>query len=66
MPKSWTFISVEDEKETPPEALEAREDLLATWLARIFLAEQEVGATSEGGPSGQQEAERTDKEAASG
>ena len=39
-PMLWTFISIEDEKETPPEVLDARDQMVATWLTRIFLAEQ--------------------------
>lgn len=34
----WTYISVED-KPVPAECLEIRENILATWLARIFIRE---------------------------
>jgi hypothetical protein len=44
---AWTFLSVEDDNPIPPEYLELRENILATWLARIFIweAEEEVKPT---------------------
>jgi hypothetical protein len=40
---AWTFLSVEDDNPIPPEYLELRENILATWLARIFIWEAEEG-----------------------
>gem|GEM_PF-5449308 len=37
MPETWTFESIEDEKELPPGASDALDNHLAKWLVRIHL-----------------------------